>query len=45
MFANAVQMWLKPREAAERLNFWPRRSAWTYFKTFVEEFGLLERRF
>jgi hypothetical protein len=43
VFANAGGAWLKPREAAERLNFWPPRSAWTYFKR-LWRFGLLERR-
>ena len=44
MFANAGNVWLKQREAAERLNFWPTRSAWSYFKR-LWRFGLLERRF
>jgi hypothetical protein len=43
VFANAGSEWLKPNEAAERVNFWPRRSAWTYFKR-LWRFGLLERR-
>jgi DNA-binding IclR family transcriptional regulator len=43
MFANAGGEWLKPSEAARRVNFWPRRSAWTYFKR-LWRFGLLERR-
>jgi hypothetical protein len=43
MFANAGREWLKPSEAAERLNFWPPRSSWTYFKR-LWRFGLLERR-
>jgi hypothetical protein len=43
MFANAGREWLKPSEAAERLNFWPPRSAWSYFKR-LWRFGLLERR-
>jgi len=42
MFANAGEEWLKPSEAAERLNFWPARSAWSYFKR-LWRFGLLER--
>jgi hypothetical protein len=40
VFANAGGAWLKPGEAAERLNFWPSRSAWTYFKR-LWRFGLL----
>jgi hypothetical protein len=43
IFANAGREWLKPSQAAERLNFWPSRSAWTYFKR-LWRFGLLERR-
>jgi len=35
--------WLGPNEAAERLDFFPTRSAWTYFKR-LWSFGLLERR-
>jgi hypothetical protein len=35
--------WLNPKTAAERLNFSPRRSAWTYFKR-LWKFGLLEKR-
>jgi hypothetical protein len=44
MFANAGREWLKPSEAAQRLDFWPPRSAWSYFKR-LWRFGLLERRF
>jgi hypothetical protein len=44
MFSNAGSEWLKPGEAAERLNFWPPRSAWSYLKR-LWRFGLLERRF
>ena len=35
--------WLRPSEVAEQLNFYPPRSAWTYFKR-LWRFGLLERR-
>ena len=28
----ATGEWLGPNEAAERLNFYPARAAWTYFK-------------
>jgi hypothetical protein len=35
--------WLKPMDVARRLNFFPSRSAWTYFKR-LWSFGLLERR-
>lgn len=35
--------WLRPSEAAERLNVYPQRSAWTYFKR-LWSFCLLERR-
>jgi len=35
--------WLKPMDVALRLNFFPSRSAWTYFKR-LWSFGLLERR-
>jgi hypothetical protein len=40
---SAVGTWIKPSEFATRLNFWPRRSAWTYFKR-LWRYGLLERR-
>jgi hypothetical protein len=43
VFANAGGEWLKPREAAESLDFLPARSAWSYFKR-LWRFGLLERR-
>jgi DNA-binding IclR family transcriptional regulator len=39
----ATQEWLGPDEAAEKLNFFPARSAWTYLKR-LWGFGLLERR-
>jgi DNA-binding IclR family transcriptional regulator len=42
-FARANGEWLKPDLVAERLDFSPRRSAWTYFKR-LWRFGLLERR-
>ena len=42
-FARANGEWLKPDLVAERLDFEPRRSAWTYFKR-LWRFGLLERR-
>jgi DNA-binding IclR family transcriptional regulator len=35
--------WYTPYEVAERLDFYPRRSAWTYLKR-LWRFGLLERR-
>jgi hypothetical protein len=35
--------WLRPGEAAEQLDFYPKRSTWTYFKR-LWRFGLLERR-
>jgi len=44
VFARANGDWLTPRLAAERLDFLPRRSAWTYFKR-LWRFGLLERRY
>ena len=43
VFASAGGEWLTPNEAAVRLDFLPRRSAWTYFKR-LWKFGLLERR-
>lgn len=43
VFESADGEWLRPKEAAERLDFLPRRSAWTYFKR-LWRFGLLERR-
>jgi len=42
-FAREHGDWLKPSFVAERLDFSPRRSAWTYFKR-LWRFGLLERR-
>lgn len=39
----ATQEWLVPKEAAERLGFFPERAAWTYFKR-LWSFGLLDRR-
>ena len=43
LFASTGSDWLGPNEAAARLNFFPARSAWTYFKR-LWGFGLLERR-
>lgn len=43
LFAATQGEWLGPNEAAQRLNFSPARSAWTYFKR-LWSFGLLERR-
>lgn len=42
-FFVTTDEWLKPEEAAAKLNFLPARSAWTYFKR-LWIFGLLERR-
>jgi hypothetical protein len=36
--------WLTPDQVARQLNFFPQRSAWTYFKR-LWSFGLLERRY
>ena len=44
VFAFAPGAWFMPKEVAERLNFRPRRAAWTYLKR-LWKFGLLERRF
>jgi hypothetical protein len=43
LFASAGDGWLGPSEAAEKLDFFPPRSAWSYFKR-LWRFGLLERR-
>ena len=43
LFASTQGEWLTPNEAADRLDFFPARSAWTYFKR-LWSFGLLERR-
>jgi len=43
VFERANGEWLSPDTAADRLNFSPKRSAWTYFKR-LWGFGLLERR-
>jgi predicted transcriptional regulator len=43
LFAATQGESLGPNEVAERLNFTPARSAWTYFKR-LWSFGLLERR-
>ncbi len=42
VFAFAPVAWFKPSEVAERLDFVPRRAAWTYLKR-LWKFGLLER--
>jgi DNA-binding IclR family transcriptional regulator len=42
-FSEADGEWLKPDEVARGLDFWPRRSAWTYLKR-LSKFGLLEKR-
>jgi len=43
LFATTHREWLGPSEAAEKLDFFPTRSGWTYFKR-LWSFGLLERR-
>jgi IS30 family transposase len=43
LFAATPGEWLSPNEAAEELDFFPARSAWTYFKR-LWGFSLLERR-
>jgi DNA-binding IclR family transcriptional regulator len=43
-FAEVAGEWVRPREIANKLNFQPRRSAWSYLKR-LRRFGLLERRF
>lgn len=43
LFASTQGEWLAPNEAAEKRDFFPTRSAWTYFKR-LWSFGLLERR-
>ena len=43
LFASTQGEWLGPNEAAEKLDFFPARSVWTYFKR-LWSFGLLERR-
>ena len=43
LFATTGDEWVGPNEAAERLDFFPARSAWTYLKR-LWSFGLLERR-
>jgi hypothetical protein len=43
VFAFAPGAWFKPGEVAERLDFVPRRGAWTYLKR-LWKFGLLERQ-
>jgi hypothetical protein len=43
LFASTKSEWLGPNEAAEKLDFFPARAAWTYLKR-LWGFGLLERR-
>jgi hypothetical protein len=43
VFASCRDQWLSPGDVAEQLNFFPARSAWTYFKR-LWKFRLLERR-
>ena len=43
VFERANGEWLSPNTAAERLDFYSKRSSWTYFKR-LWRFGLLERR-
>jgi hypothetical protein len=43
VFAFAPGAWFTPKEVADRLDFVPRRAAWTYLKR-LWRFGLLERR-
>jgi hypothetical protein len=43
VFAYAPGAWFMPLEVADRLDFRPRRAAWSYLKR-LWGFGLLERR-
>jgi hypothetical protein len=43
-FAFAPGAWFRPAEIANRLDFIPRRSAWSYLKR-LWKLGLLERHF
>jgi hypothetical protein len=43
VFAFAPGVWFRPKEVADRLDFVPRRAAWSYLKR-LWRFGLLERR-
>lgn len=43
VFAFAPGAWFRPGEVANRLDFVPRRAAWTYLKR-LWRFGLLERQ-
>jgi hypothetical protein len=43
LFASTQGEWLGPNEAAEKLDFFPARSVWTYLKR-LWSFGLLDRR-
>ena len=38
LFASTQRNWLGPNEAAERLDFFPTRSAWSYLKR-LRRFG------
>ena len=40
VFANAPGAWFRPKEVADRLDFVPRRAAWSYLKR-LSRFGLL----
>lgn len=42
VFAFAPSAWFTPKEVANRLDFVPRRAAWTYLKR-LWRFGLLDR--
>jgi DNA-binding IclR family transcriptional regulator len=42
VFAFAPGAWFRPTEVAERLDYHPRRAAWTYLKR-LWNLGLLER--
>ena len=44
VFAFAPGVWFRPTEVAERLDYYPRRAAWTYLKR-LWRFGLLERSY
>ena len=44
VFAFAPGAWFTPGEVAERLDFIPKRAAWTYLKR-LWRFGLLKRHF
>ena len=42
VFASASGTWLEPMKVAQKLNFLPSRSAWSYFRR-LWRFGPLER--